>query len=308
MSEHGPAAPAPSPESSDEIGGAARAMAGEFSEVPAESADTESESGAAARDLMDGLNAAIGDERATTTTAPEPRKDRTLERPKDILELSPEEEVTKARLEKITEKRIEIRDRVTPRINRLSERTDKARDFRDKATKKATLLEYREGAQQRKSTRLEARLEKAREGSGKYRRIQKKYGKTNRKLGEVQTRIGILDRAPETRERQRTREEELRRKEIQLRRDMLQIEKKVALEKKNRRKISKEMNKAKNGQQREWLKQELTSLPKIGAFREDLLKEATSRYKSRAKATTRPGMTEAPRGDNSGDSDDGDDD
>lgn len=197
---------------------------------------------------------------------------------KDILKLSPEEQKTKTKFEKLKELQISVQKGVVPRINSLEPKINTARGERDKFTKKALMLERREGSKQKKSARLEEKLELATPGSRRHRRLMYKYGKTNRKLGELQSHIGRLDGAADTRTREHERKKLLREKQISLRRDMLKIDKKVALAKKERRRLTKEMKSASSESQRAKLGEEL-SRNNISRLRQNLLDEAMRHYK-----------------------------
>lgn len=220
-----------------------------------------------------------------------PAEDARRERPGDLqesnlLDLSAEEQETKLRLEGLKETRISIHEAAIPSINNLDGHLDKARDVRNKVAKKAFMLERRESAKQRKSARLEAKLEKATPGTAKYRRLSRKYGMVNIGLKDIQKSISRLDSAPDTRAKERAKVIGLREKEIQLRHDMLKIEKKVAVEKKARRKLKEELKETSNTEQKEWLKEEIQSWPSIGKFREGLIKEAMRKYKAKNEAVS----------------------
>lgn len=276
-------APSPSNESDNDIGLAARAMSGEFSDgtevIQDSNAEGEAEMGGEQQDNPDSApetaEAAVDTASQQEVVPP----NRTLERPEDILELTPEEERAKNLLHAMPNLHTAVRERANPRVNSAQEKLDAIRDKRDIALKKGLLLEYREGAKQRKSNRLEAAALRARPGSMRQRRLSRKLGKTNRKLRETSARIARIDSAHDMRDKHRENVERLRRREIQRRRDIIMAEKKVAVEKKNRRKVMNEMKETTNPAQKEWLKQEIAGWPSIGKFREGLLEEAMKNYK-----------------------------
>lgn len=200
--------------------------------------------------------------------------------PENPLSMNPEEQQTKARFENITKLRIGIRDAITPAINNLESSTDYARSKGDMLAKKAFLLEYREGARQRKVTRLQSELARATVGTRRHRKLLYKYGKTNRKLGEIQRNISRLDSGAENRAAEHSNNDMLRAKEVQLRNDMLKVEKKVAYEKKERRKMKNELQSTADESRKEELRATIAAWPNIGAFRQKLLNEALKRYSS----------------------------
>ena len=197
----------------------------------------------------------------------------------DVLALTPQEQSTKARLETVKEARTTIREAMTPAINKIEARMNTVGNKRDVVTKKAFMLEYREAAGQRKTARLSAKLDKATPGTAKYRRLSRKYGMANIRLRGVRTNISRLDKASTLRTSEHDRKQELRQKEIQLRRNMLKIEKKVAYEKKNRRKARDELSRTSNEIRHKQLKSKIDSWQSIGTFRQELIDVAMQQYK-----------------------------
>lgn len=195
----------------------------------------------------------------------------------DILELTPEEQGTKTRFEKLKELQITIRENATPRINSLEAKMNTVQNKRDTLAKKALMLEYREKSRHEKAVRLGVALKKATPGSRRHNRLLRKYGKTNRKLGEIRSHVGRLDGATGIRASEHERKMSLREKQIALRRDMLRVDKKVALAKKERRRLMKRIEDTSNKSERDQLKQELTR-QNIGKLRQKLLNEAMRRY------------------------------
>lgn len=198
----------------------------------------------------------------------------------DILELTPEEQGTKTRFEKLKELQITIRENATPRINSLEAKMNTVQNKRDTFAKKALMLEYREKSRHEKAVRLGVALkkaEKAAPGSRRHNRLLRKYGKTNRKLGEIRSHIGRLDGAAGIRADGLEHKISLREKQITLHRDMLKIDKKVALAKKERRRLVKKMEDTSSESERGQLKQELAR-QNIGKLRQKLLNEAMRRY------------------------------
>lgn len=115
----------------------------------------------------------------------------------------------------------------------------------------------------------------------RHRRLSRKLAETNIKRDYLRNRAARIDSAADARANHYAKAVEFRAEELQLRRDMLKIEKKVALEKKNRRQITKEMKDTTDKAQRQWLKSEINSWPSIGQFRQGLLDRATQDFRER---------------------------
>lgn len=192
------------------------------------------------------------------------------------LELTPEEEAISLRFESLSNLRSRINEQhIIPSLNKIGRKLDRGRDAKDSLEKKVFLLHYREGARQRKEARLETKLAKMNPNSMRYRRLDRKIGKNHRKLRTVQQNINRLNSQIDGRENTRERINNARNVEAKVRREMLIVAKKVAHEKRERRKIKNELKSTTNTAQREVLKAEFAMRSKktIGKFREELVEK-----------------------------------
>lgn len=197
-------------------------------------------------------------------------------RPNDDLELTPEELSVKVWMEDDKNSDNLINQKyIVPSLNSGGAVIDKLRDIKDISSRKALLLDYREAAMQQKSARMKIRLDGMNPNSMRYRRLNRKRGELNIKLGDIQGGIARRTSAIENRSSNRDFINNGREISADARHQLLIVAKKVAFEKKERRKLERKIKNATNDYEREELKMKLAQRNKdsISKFRAELLKK-----------------------------------